>query len=381
MLKSRHYIPPSQRKLRTKKRRQHTSLILVLLVSIIGVTILLMPRNKHPMVNSSSEVKPAVVTTASTNPNPLADLVLYADPNSDAAKLAKSLQNTNPKQAATMDKLAAQPTGRWLTSVKSLTVLPAYLASARSAKAAPILVAYNVPFRDCGRYSASNLSSIDDYKSFIDTLSKTIANDSVIIVLEPDAIAGLDKTNAENKPCLTEAQKKQVLNSINYAATKLKASPGVQLYIDAGNSGWTEDIGKMVGYLKQAGIDNADGFSTNVSNFQTTEDSLRYSNSISNQLGGKHFIIDTSRNGLGPFKNTVNPNYGWCNPPNRALGHYPTTNTGVPLADAYLYIKVPGESDGQDEDAQKCFGGPQAGTWWPEYALGLVERWPKALQP
>jgi endoglucanase len=43
-------------------------------------------------------------------------------------------------------------------------------------------------------------------------------------------------------------------------------------------------------------------------------------------VGGKHFIIDTSRNGLGPA-----PDGSWCNPPGRALGPKPTADTGFPL--------------------------------------------------
>ena len=35
-----------------------------------------------------------------------------------------------------------------------------------------------------------------------------------------------------------------------------------------------------------------------------------------------------------------------------------------PLVDAFLWIKTPGESDGT------CSGGPAAGKWWGEYALG-----------
>jgi endoglucanase len=31
-------------------------------------------------------------------------------------------------------------------------------------------------------------------------------------------------------------------------------------------------------------------------------------------------------------------------------------------------VKPPGESDGE------CNGGPAAGRWWPEYALGLAQR-------
>jgi endoglucanase len=34
--------------------------------------------------------------------------------------------------------------------------------------------------------------------------------------------------------------------------------------------------------------------------------------------------------------------------------------------DAYLWVKVPGESDGP------CNGGPPAGSWWQEYALEIA---------
>ncbi|MFE3685237.1 endoglucanase, partial [Streptomyces sp. NPDC059095] len=33
-----------------------------------------------------------------------------------------------------------------------------------------------------------------------------------------------------------------------------------------------------------------------------------------------------------------------------------------------VWIMRPGDSDGP------CRGGPSAGTWWPEYALGLAKR-------
>ena len=49
----------------------------------------------------------------------------------------------------------------------------------------------------------------------------------------------------------------------------------------------------------------------------------------------------------------------------QALGHAPTTDTGHPLVDAFLWVKVPGQSDGT------CNGGPRAGAWWADYALEL----------
>jgi endoglucanase len=79
-----------------------------------------------------------------------------------------------------------------------------------------------------------------------------------------------------------------------------------------------------------------------------------------------HFIIDTSRNGQGTL-NTAQyaaaPYYqpatvigalasgNWCNPPGAGVGLRPSANTGVALLDAYLWVKVPGESDGQCDSA------------------------------
>ncbi len=107
----------------------------------------------------------------------------------------------------------------------------------------------------------------------------------------------------------------------------------------------------------------ADGFALNVSNFQTDQaSSVVRRQPCRAALGGKHFVVDTSRNGNGPYTGTES----WCNPPGRALGAPPTTATGRPRLDAYLWIKRPGESDGT------CRGGPAAGQWWPAYALELA---------
>jgi len=86
-------------------------------------------------------------------------------------------------------------------------------------------------------------------------------------------------------------------------------------------------------------------------------------------LDGKHFVVDTSRNGNGrPDGDTIDGGPAFCNPPGRAIGQLPTTKTGDPLVDAFLWIKTPGESDGA------CNGAPAAGTWMPDYALGLASR-------
>ena len=95
---------------------------------------------------------------------------------------------------------------------------------------------------------------------------------------------------------------------------------------------------------------------------------MSYGRRLSQALGGKHFVIDTGRNGDGPpDAGTAGPT--WCNPPGRALGKSPTTSTGHKLVDAYLWVKRPGESDGACRP-----GDPASGLWFARYAAGLVAR-------
>lgn len=85
-----------------------------------------------------------------------------------------------------------------------------------------------------------------------------------------------------------------------------------------------------------------------------------------------HFMIDTSRNGRGPWAPPagVYPDaQDWCNPTGRGAGLRPTPDTGNALVDAYLWVKIPGESDGE------CARGlGPTGTEDPEW--GLVDPQP-----
>src|SRR5207247_11443638 len=95
-----------------------------------------------------------------------------------------------------------------------------------------------------------------------------------------------------------------------------------------------------------------------------------------------HFVVDTSRNGRGPWApptGSGGDQQDWCNPPGRGLGPRPTTSTGDPLIDAYLWIKVPGESDGQclrgtsgPADPVRGSPDPPAGDWFPAIAIELA---------
>jgi endoglucanase len=170
------------------------------------------------------------------------------------------------------------------------------------------------------------------------------------VILEPDALGGLS--------CLDGAGRRERLGLLAWAVERLSRQPGAIVYLDAGNPGWVP-AAEMARRLRAAGVARARGFALNVANHSTTGDTRAYGRAISGLVGGKPFVIDTSRNGAGSDGD-------WCNAPGRALGTPPTTRTGDPVVDALLWVKRPGESDGT------CNGGPPAGTWWPQAALDLA---------
>lgn len=249
-----------------------------------------------------------------------------------------------------MQKIANQPTARWFGGWNGNIQgdVSGFVGNAAAAGAMPVLIAYNVPFRDCGSYSAGGSASADAYRSWIQGMANGIAGRPATVVLEPDALAGYD--------CLDSQTRGVRVQLLGEAVNTLKAA-GALVYIDAGHPNWV-GAADMAQRLQSANIAAADGFAINVSNYVETHKNISYGETISGMLGGKHFIVDTSRNGNGPGDT-------WCNPRGRALGEPATTNTGHGLMDALLWLKIPGESDGT------CNGGPSAGTFWPELALEL----------
>ena len=231
----------------------------------------------------------------------------------------------------------------------------------------PYFVIYNVPKRDCGQYSAGGSEGADKYRAWITAFANSLGNRRAAVILEPDSLGLLGKKMADGKPCLSEAAQKERLDLLRFAVHTLVSLGNTAVYIDAGHSGWLKPAvdAKL---LKEAGVEEADGFALNVSNYKSTSTEIPYGKEISKLLGGKHFVIDTSRNGNGPPKcdEAADDENCWCNPPGRALGSPPTASTADPLIDAYLWLKKPAESDG------KCNGGPKAGDFFQDRALELA---------
>lgn len=285
--------------------------------------------------------------------NPLAGAPFYVNPSSAAMRAAQSADPPSPE----LTSIANTPQAYWVVPGGSAGTVGKYVGDANAAGAIPVLSLYGIPHRDCGSFAAGGMGSGADYRSWIDGIAAGVGASRVAIVVEPDALAMAD--------CLSGDQRQERFDLIRYAVDTLTKDPNAAVYVDAGHLRW-HSPDDMAARLNQAGVGHARGFSVNTANFFTTEDEIGYGEAISGLTNGSHYVVDTSRNGAGP---APDGDLNWCNPSGRALGAAPTASTAGAHADAYLWIKRPGESDGSCGK-----GDPPAGTFVNQYAIDLARK-------
>lgn len=407
------------------------------------------------------------------------DALYVPPPQRGAVRQIAQLTAGGQRQAAAQIRAITQtPQAVWFEAGTPAEVrrdVRTTVTRAEAKRQIPVLVTYNIPFRDCAQFSAGGATTRAEYEAWIDGFAAGIGTTRAIVILEPDGLGIIpwydpygdaDGNNtlewcqpAEADPATAAADRFAMLN---HAVDALADLPNVTTYLDGTHSAWLGN-GDIAHRLVQAGVANADGFYLNVSNYQLTANNAQYGRWISqcvtyatevvpgdffncpNQywnggpagtkiaellgeftgvaldrfalwsddsdvpelntsginaryaamLGGAelttHYVIDTSRNGQGPWAPPAYPDpQDWCNPPDRGLGLRPTLRTGDPLLDAYLWVKTPGESDGEctrglgpaGETVDPEWGiiDPGAGDWFPEQALQLAANADPALR-
>lgn len=314
----------------------------------------------------SFDQKPSGAAPAS----PFAHAGMFVSPYSSARTAADAAKKSgNAAQAALLGRIADQPTANWFTdpSVTGAALahqVAAVVTQARQQGKVATLVAYNIPLRDCGGYSAGGASSAAAYVSWIKAFAEGLRDGGadqgpgVAVILEPDALGLLD-----NLPADRQTERLELLRG---ATTWLSAVPGTAVYLDAGTVDWLTPQ-QAADRLSKAGVAHARGFALNVSNFYRPADVVAYGRQISSRVGWKHFVVDTSRSGNGPLISSgPEDTEVWCNPQGRALGPTPRADPAAGV-DAYLWVKPPGESDGDCGRNE-----PKAGQFWPAYADQLA---------
>ena len=405
----------------------------------------------------------------------------YVPPAPDGSRqqIGRLIGQRDRKDAALIAKMVTTPQAVWFSGGTPRQVqqdVGRTMLEAGLQHAVPTLVAYNLPYRDCGQYSAGGAAGTTAYKAWIDGLAKGIGRQKAIVILEPDglglipnyvsALDGSSNCTIAKDPSIPKGDAATPENrwtQLNYAVKALEKNPNVSVYLDATHSGW-QNVGESADRLVKAGVQRAEGFFLNVSNYQYTTNEVQYGNWVSEcvayatvvspgnypanykgcpdqywnggplptkiaQLLGEwqgvelsaygewsdtsenpalntsglnaryasmlgsvkpttHFVIDTSRNGLGPWDwkaagyTSAGTAQDWCNPPGRGLGDRPAANPlpSNALLDAYLWVKTPGQSDGQCNrgvagTTDREWGNivdPAAGAWFPQQALQLV---------
>ena len=281
--------------------------------------------------------------------NPLGSGEFYVNPDSSAARAAAD-PTLSKADAADILKLSTTPQVIWLVPEEhSTSTIGAYVSGVVAAAAASNTIAtfvvYGIPERDCGNHSAGGLTA-DEYPLWIDAIAEGLGSETSAVILEPDSLALADECgNSDSRVTTTQD-----------AIGRLDGS-GAAVYLDGGHSNW-HPAADTAALLKRAGVDRVRGFATNVSNYNATDKEVAYADQVSALTGDAHYVIDTGRNGNGS-------NGEWCNPSGRAVGDSPAAFADG-NRDADLWIKTPGESDGE------CNGGPAAGDWWNAGALALI---------
>jgi len=241
----------------------------------------------------------------------------------------------------------------------------------------------------------------------------------VVAIIEPDSLPNV-VTNQSLANCQTATPYYEA--GITYALNALHAIPNVYNYMDIAHSAWlgwpsnmsaTPAVYNKVVLGTTAGYASIDGFISDTANYTPTQeplltnptlqvggqpvdsatfyqynptfDELTYDTQMYNTLvaagfpSTKKFLIDTSRNGWGPTHPTTitaasdvntyvtdnkidkRPFRGdWCNQNNAGIGARPTDQpfgSSSPIL-AFVWIKPPGESDGDYPTATHSHGDP-----------------------
>jgi endoglucanase len=411
---------------------------------------------------------PASAATASAGKHssvPAGTRLFVPPPTAGAPQeIGQLLKSHDGKDAALLAEMEAIPRAVWFNGGTPAQVerqVRQTMREAAAEHAVPVLVAYDIPGRDCAQYSAGGALNQADYQAWIGGFAQGIGTGQAIVIVEPDGLGNLPSACGLPSSVypFTDAER---IAELQYAVKTLGQDPGAQVYLDGTHSAW-QSVGTMAQRLLEADVQDARGFFVNVSNFQPTPELVDYGTWISDciamvtdsanpyfgnpsacasqyypatqsdfstwglttqwyaanmgsAVASTHFVIDTSRNGTGPdgMQQYASAPYNqpasvistlasgnWCNPPGAGLGLRPSTATGVPLLDAYLWVKTPGQSDGQCDAAggvrtwdytdytqpswptaaadQALFDplwgidDPAAGAWFPQQALQLAQ--------
>ena len=374
------------------------------------------------------------------------------------------LKHGDAKDAALLARMEATPQAVWLTGGTPAQVTSQVhqtLVKAALQRAVPVFVAYDIPGRDCAQFSAGGALNEADYDSWVSALAAAVGHQRAVVLLEPDSLGLLPSTcGAANYP-FTDTER---YAELNFAVTALEKQPGHQRLPRRHAQRLAESSADLLRACHRRGAAVPGLLPERVQlPARTRADRLRHLDLRLHRLRAQPRRRRVAAGRLRRLRQPVLPGHperlqhlgpehrsgtprtwaarwrartssstpaatagartawpptpphrstsprrwssalasgNWCNPPGAGLGLRPTTSTGVPLLDARLWVKTPGESDGQcdaagnarawdysaysqpgwpaDAASQALFDplwgtdDPAAGAWFPQQALQLA---------
>ena len=95
----------------------------------------------------------------------------------------------------------------------------------------PVLVAYDIPFRDCAQYSSGGAVDTASYEAWIDGFARGIGKRKAVVILEPDSLGIIPWSGDWCQPTVTDSAGNTVpapgadpatrYAQLNYAVDKL----------------------------------------------------------------------------------------------------------------------------------------------------------------
>ncbi|RYO81761.1 hypothetical protein DL762_006950 [Monosporascus cannonballus] len=270
------------------------------------------------------------------------------------------------------------------------------------------LVVYDLPGRDCAAKASNGelkVGEIGRYKTeYIDVIAgllKANPNSAFALIIEPDSLPNL-VTNIDLETC--QRSKAGYEEGVAYALKTLNL-PNVVMYVDAGHGGWlgwndnlkpgAQELAKV--YKNAGSPSQVRGIATNIAGWnawdQTPGEFSDHKDAQWNKCQNEkiyvetfgaelrsaghpnHAIVDTGRNAVTGLREEWG---NWCNVDGAGFGVRPTANTGSSLADAFIWGKPGGESDGTSAPSAVRYDSfcgkpdafkpsPEAGQWNQAY--------------
>ncbi|KAI0383235.1 glycoside hydrolase family 6 protein [Hypomontagnella monticulosa] len=382
-------------------------------VAALAAGAMAAPSNTTPREASKAAAACSSAVTLDASTNVFKKYKLHANTfyREEVKKAVEQMTDASLKTAAA--KVADVGSFLWLDNIANIAKFDSAISDLPCENILGLVI-YDLPGRDCAAKASNGelkYNELSRYKSeYVDPIVAKIKanpNSAFVLLIEPDSLPNL-VTNADLSTC--QESKTAYEEGVAYALKSLNL-PNVVMYVDAGHGGWlgwdanlkpgAEELAKV--YKAAGSPKQLRGYATNIAGwnawdlepgeFSKASDAkynscqnektyvTKFSAALKTAGFPNHAIVDTGRNAVTGLREEWGD---WCNVDGAGFGVRPTADTGLELADAFVWGKPGGESDGtSDEGATRydSFCGkpdaykpsPEAGEWNQAYFEMLLK--------